>query len=428
MTAQFPVYDATGTLLTQDQFNIQLANAGVAAIGMKTNGLRQMVNVARYTESLAWGVAVVLSNVTLATIPASINIPVDGRLLPLTGLLPASFNGSVQHRYNNASLTPFAAGTKYLVSYYAYAPADTYFYMRPIASTSAEGHGIRGVRGGRFKRVWTLFQATSQTMIDPGIAAEVALGSGTGAQPQFYQSGLPGTSPLYIGGFQIEAVAPTIKNGIAIIGDSTVAGSSGKIDTCYDFTNPENAQWSTHLAVALNCDCYNRGVGGQTLTQMAARWASDMSPLAANSQYCIIQGGINDINQGHTLSQMQADLQTMISSALADGYTLNGLTGTIRLIAVAPTGYFTGNSMETLRQTYNAWLHATYGAAVLDYQSVIQNPWTTAHDSLNPAYFSNETPNVHPNGIGREAEANFIAANGNFNLLPQPSAYQRQQS
>lgn len=350
--------------------------------------------------------------------------------MPLTGLLPTGFNSNVQHRYGNASLTPFSAGQKYLVSYYAYAPADTYFYMRPVASTAAQGHGIRGVRAGRFKRVWTLFQATSQTAIDPGVTAEVALGSGAGVNPQFYQAGLPGTQAIYIGGFQIEAVAPTTKNGIMAIGDSTLAFNTGKIDTCYDFTNPELAAWTTHLAVSLNCNVYNRGVGGETMTSMLARWDADMTPLAANSQYCIIQGGINDIQQGHTLAQMQSDVQGMVAKGVGNGFTFNqGIAGTGRIIAVPPTGYFTGDPVkEPLRQAYNTWLKNTYGSLVLDYSSVLQNPWTAAHDSLNPTYFSNETPNVHPNGIGREATANFIAMNGNFNLLPQPSPYQRQQS
>jgi hypothetical protein len=417
--------------VSPSQFNLQLVNSGVAALAQPDGGIRQMVNLARFTEDLTWG-AVVLSPSTLISTgptPASINATVNGRLMPLTGLLPTGFSSSIEHRYSAVSLTPFAAATKYLVSYYVYAPQDTYFYMRPMASTGSQGHGIRGVRAGQFKRVWTLFAATTQTAIDPGIAAEVALGSGSGVQPHFYQAGLPGTKAIYVGGFQIEAVAPTTKNGIMIIGDSTVAGSSGKIDTCRDFTDPNNAEWSTHLAVALNCDCYNRGVGGETLTSMLARWDTDMTPLAANSAYCIIQGGINDINTAHSLSQMQSDLQGMVAKAVANGFTMNGLTGTIRLIAVAPTGYFTGDATkEPLRLAYNAWLKQTYGAAVLDYNADIQNPWTAAHDSLNPAYFQNETPNVHPNGIGREAEANRIALSGGFSLLPQPSMYQRQQS
>lgn len=416
--------------VSPDQFNVQLQNAGLAAIAQKDLGIRQMVNVGRHTEDLGWSAAVVATPSTLITgTPATINAMIGDRLMTLTGLTPTSFNSNLQHRYSNAALTPFAAGVKYLVSYYAYAPNDTYFYMRSVASTASEGHGIRGVRRQRVKRVWTLFQATSQTMIDPGVSAEVALGSGTGVQPQFYQAGLPGTQQIFINGFQIEAVAPTTKNGIMVTGDSTVAGNSGKIDTCYDFTNPENAQWSTWLSIALNCDVYNRGVGGQTMTSMLARWDTDMTPLAANSAYCIIQGGINDVNQGHTLAQMQSDVQGMVAKAIANGFVMNGIVGTIRIIAVQPTGYFTGDLVkEPLRLAYNAWLKLTYGSAVIDYSSVVQNPWTTAHDSLHPAYFQNETPNVHPNGIGREAVANFIALNGGFSLLPTPSAYQRQQA
>lgn len=430
MTTNFPVSDANtqaalGSLVTSDQFNLHLANNGVV-VPMKTNGLRQMVNVARYTEDLTWAYAA-LSGATLATTPATVNMPFDGRLMTLTGILPSSFNASLQHRYGPASMVPFVAGQKYLVSYYAYAPKDTYFYMRPIASTAAQGHAIRGVRAGRFKRVWALFSAISQSTIDPGITAEVALGSGSGVNPQFYQSGLPGTAPLYVGGFQIEAVAPTTKNGIMIIGDSTVAGSSGKIDACYDFTNPENCQWSTHLAVALNCACYNRGVGGETLTSMLARWDTDMTPLAPNSQYCIIQGGINDIGQSHTLAQMQSDLQGMVAKAIANGFTMNGLTGTIRLLTVSPTGTIsTGAGMEAQRKAYNAWLVQQYGAAALDIASVLTNPWDPTTSTLHPAYIGADT--THPVGIGREAVANYIAVNGNFNLLPQPSAYQRQQS
>ena len=151
------------------------------------------------------------------------------------------------------------------------------------------------------------------------------------------------TFDAYIGGFQIEAISnSSYVDGIAIIGDSTFAISSGgaATDSGKDFSVLSNREVSHTLSVVLNCCVFNRAVAGETLAQMDARWATDITTIKPRCKYVIIQGGINDINTGRTLAQMQTSVQSMIAKALADGFTDYVLPN------ITPNSYCDGDSAK----------------------------------------------------------------------------------
>lgn len=364
-------------------------------------------NVARYTEDLSW-IYVSVSNALIRS-GAVKCVSVGGNVIALERVQSANFFASIEQRYGNASLTPFVSGQQYLISMYCYADNDQWFYQRPVSGTGANGHGQRLVRGGTVNRVWTTAVATSTTALDLGENPSVALGSGSGDHPHILRQG---SQPLdmWVGGIQIEPISNTARDGVALIGDSTMAGASGKLDLPKDFSQPENAEVSTYLAALLNCSVFNRAVGGERLDQMGARWAVDITPLAARSKYVIIQGGINDISQGRTLTQMQASINSMLSKAQADGLTPV-------LLNCTPTSSISADpAKESLRAQLNEWL-ATLGA--VDIASVACNP--SAPSLLDPAGYGD---GVHYTGVIKRRVALAVSTAVQWDL-PVPSAYCR---
>lgn len=108
-------------------------------------------------------------------------------------------------------------------------------------------------------------------------------------------------------------VAPFLTRGPAMvgIGDSiTLANDDATFGVHYDsFLN--YAQYSSGSKVYL---AYNAGIGGNTTTQMVARFSADV--LAHNPQIINIMGGTNDTTP---LSQTLPNLKSMIYSSLAYG-------------------------------------------------------------------------------------------------------------
>lgn len=126
-------------------------------------------------------------------------------------------------------------------------------------------------------------------------------------------TGLEYTTNLYLGGFQIEEMADNVKNGIVVIGDSTVDGSSGS-----GSDNMNNTEWVKFVGSLLNVDYYNRGIGGTTTTQMLNRWDTDITPLKDKCKYVIIQGGINDL-PSNDVNLIVNNHKAMDAKAVRDG-------------------------------------------------------------------------------------------------------------
>lgn len=255
------------------------------------------------------------------------------------------------------------AGKKYLASCYAISLSDQekFIWMRGLANGGDFGHGAKLV-DRNVRRIWALVQATTNTNVDLMPNPTVTLGSGPNANLTWICLNKSNDSfDVRIGGFQLEQVPDDTKAGVAVIGDSTTAGSSGEKDLA------ASSEWTRWAEAQLNVPFFNRGIGGNTTANMRARWVTDMTPLAANANYAIIQGGINDIAQGRTLVDIQADIQWMHDQAITDGMESIVCTCT-------PTSSIEADpAKESIRQQLNVWIKQTF-ALVLDFDMVVRDP------------------------------------------------------
>lgn len=385
--------------------------SGVAAIQSGDVEAAVIRNVARYTEDATWAYWSVSNTMTKGIIKKAL---VNGRIVRLTRMTSSNPFASTSHWYGAASMTPFVIGKKYLVSFYVYSDADMWFVPRSLVNATDNGHGVKWSPAGTVSRVWYLAAATSSAMLDHGNNPTIPLGSGAGANPAFLVQNANGPLDLYIGGIQIESVSAPTKDGIAYIGDSTFAGSAGQSDRCYDFRDPELRQVSTVLSALTNAPVFNRAIGGNRLTDMDARFESDILPLAHRSRYCVIQGGINDIANGSTLAQCQAPVLSMTAKAEAAGMICRYVTG-------SPTVSIGSNpAYEAVRQSFNAWLKSTYGSAVCDIDAELRDP--DNHAMLRPDYYGDGT---HYNGLAKTNVAKLMYQSLDWSLLPAPSQYSR---
>jgi hypothetical protein len=244
-------------------------------------------------------------------------IVIDG--ITLTKWSSSNFYGSIRSQIAGLGLTPFVPGQRYLASYYAISSKEVeqFILTRSLNNGNSNAHGAK-LLTTNMRRIWTLVQATSNNNVTVVTTPISGLGTeaGTDIYWAFTANTEGGSINAYIGGFQIEAVDnPNYIDGIAMIGDSTMAGGSGGNDK----TDTTAREVSTYLGAFLNVNVFNRGVGGNTTAMMLARWVTDITPLKNNCKYVIIQGGINDIVQGVPLSTIQANISGMVNYANNDG-------------------------------------------------------------------------------------------------------------
>lgn len=374
------------------------------------------VNVARYTEDLSW-VYHVINNSTYGNKTNELMTAIiDSKEVVLNRFVGKSFNCLLESKYTNASLNIFVTGRLYLFSMYVYCDTDQWFLNRALSVSTSAAHDYKFCPAGKVTRVWGIGKATSAVLLDLGAVATTAYGSGSGASPCLVSQGHQ-TFDAYIGGFQIEAISnSSYVDGIAIIGDSTFAISSGgaATDMGKNFATLSNREVSHTLSAVLNCCVFNRAVAGETLAAMDARWATDITTIKLRCKYVIIQGGINDINTGRTLAQMQASVQSMIAKALADGFTDYVLPN------VTPNSYCDGDSAkEALRLQYNAWLLATYPTKCKDIASVVAD--ATVSKRLRAEYYGD---GIHYGGAAKFAVATYLASVCGF-VFESPTAYKQ---
>jgi len=374
------------------------------------------VNVARYTEDLSWAYHVINNAAYGNKTNELMTAIVDSKEIVLNRFVGKSFNCLLESKYTNVPLNIFVTGQLYMFSMYVYSDVDQWFLNRALSTSTSAAHDYKFCPAGKVTRVWGVGKATSAVLLDLGAAATVAYGSGSGASPCLVSQGHQ-TFDAYIGGFQIEAISDSsYVDGVAIIGDSTFAISSGgaATDMGKNFATLSNREVSHTLSGVLNCCVFNRAVAGETLAAMDARWATDITAIKPRCKYVIIQGGINDINTGRTLAQMQASVQSMIAKAIADGFTDYVLPN------ITPNSYCDGDSVkEALRLQYNAWLLATYPTKCKDIASVVAD--ATVAKKLRTEYYGD---GIHYGGAAKFAVATYLASVCGF-VFNSPTAYQQ---
>ena len=383
-----------------------------AVLPLRVGKLR---NLWCYTETLSNSLYAV-NGVTKQTE----TVVVDG--ITLTRITSTSFYDNLWTSLVGNSLTPFTVGKLYCVSMYVLEHGsdprtefpleqEKFLWMKDKSVTAGNKAFARRYATNRLRRVWVIGKATTTSALDlGGDSPSVAYGSGAGTQIFWYFSGQNGTSTrnVYVGGFSFEEVGDdTYKDGIACIGDSTMQGSSGADDAM------QAREFTGYIEASLNVTAFNRGVAGNTLSVMAGRWATDITPLKVRSKYVIIQGGINDIVTGRTIGQMQTDLATMVGYAATDGMIPIFLTCT-------PTTSIAANATyEAQRIAYNKWLRETY-RDVIDIARVIEDPTTISRIRNDPDWTGD---GIHYATAAKRAVGMFVAEWPGWEFF-QPGPYQ----
>lgn len=309
----------------------------------------------------------------------------------------------------NIRQTNLVIGKRYMFSYYVKSNVGEDFIFDDIGDSNQSGHRRRFIDYS-VRRVYWIGQAISNTFLDKFLVPTTAMGSGTGSyatigvSKTFTASAANPYGNMYIGGVQIEEIPDTYVDGVVWMGDSTIAGDAG-LNNGY-----QNTAIPSLFSDIMNCSSFNKGVAGERLDQIDARWATSVTPLKNNSKYVIIQGGLNDIGQGtRTLADMQASINSMNSKALADGLIPIYLT-------CSPNDNFDA-TQETLRDNFNYWLLTTF-VKVIDINNAIE-----FNSKLTQGFPRYVTDGIHYGLTLRKSVAGFIAKSPFFEFL-KPTDYQ----
>lgn len=124
----------------------------------------------------------------------------------------------------------------------------------------------------------------------------------------------------------------------------------------------------------------NKGVSGNTVIQMAARFTADI--LNHYPNYTIIWGGTNDVSGGTSAATIESNLQAMYTAAHNAGIRVIALT-------ISPRGGLTV-PQRTVLNTVNAWILSTPSGVdyVVDDYAVLDDPANPGF--LLPAYDSGD--------------------------------------
>ena len=145
----------------------------------------------------------------------------------------------------------------------------------------------------------------------------------------------------------------------------------------------------------------SKGVGGNTTTQMAARFSGDV--VVDDAEYVIILGGINDIAANASAATIESNLQAMYTAANANGS---------KVVAVTITPFKTSTSWTEARQVVledvNNWILNM--ASDVDYRidaySALEDP--TNPDTLLASYALADYLHLTPTGYIALANSIYI--------------------
>ena len=199
------------------------------------------------------------------------------------------------------------------------------------------------------------------------------------------------------------------------LGDSITSGSGGSsafttsnssfIDILMPTTHIEYS-YPYHLGTALRYSHQNMGIGGDSVSNMAARFATDVAAL--HPQFIVIMGGVNDINGGASAESVAANFTTILDAADAAGI----IPVVIGTLPEAPHANITAwRKIDTLNGLLEP-LVESYGGVFVPPGTMGQfysggdanNLW-----QLKPAYKC-AADNVHLSTTGYAALASLVSA------------------
>jgi lysophospholipase L1-like esterase len=165
--------------------------------------------------------------------------------------------------------------------------------------------------------------------------------------------------------------------------------------------------YTDQLRALTGATVYNEGVGGQTSTQILARFAADA--LSHSPDYIVINAGTNDYAGGTLIfpSITESNLGAMFNATIAAG-------AKVIVFTVMPYATWIPHS-QTKWSEVNAWIRtqASANIAVIDAAELMAGP--VDPQVLNPIY--DDGSNIHANLAG-----NYYLANVTYLQVFQPYA------
>jgi len=158
--------------------------------------------------------------------------------------------------------------------------------------------------------------------------------------------------------------------------------------------------WKPSVPSLFTGDVLDRGVSGQTTTQMLARFRADVVDL--HPAVVHIMGGINDIHSPPGTALARSNIESMVELARAHGIT-------VILGAVTPSSFFQGSPDKVPGPHivwFNRWLRdyaGSNGLIYVDYHSPLVDGKLGIRDGL-----SND--GLHPNRRGFEIMTPIVRA------------------
>lgn len=160
--------------------------------------------------------------------------------------------------------------------------------------------------------------------------------------------------------------------------------------------------WTTTLATLCSCTVVNQGVGGETSTQIKARF--DASSTAQKQQMQIIWAGFNDYLGDNTYVAAKSNIAAMVAALGHDSYLIIGE------IMSKNGGYESGLAGWINRKAFNDYLSTTYGDHFVDIHSVL----TAAYSTTSATDVQDYINDVEPASLLIDAQHFTSAANANI--------------
>lgn len=196
------------------------------------------------------------------------------------------------------------------------------------------------------------------------------------------------------------------------IGNSLMEGhdfSHGRLHSPFDLTKADvYGQITNTLRQLTNMRFFNHGIGGQTSTQIWARWDRDVlgktvsgvTTLTGKPQGVIIECGINDFYNGISVATLKQNLIKMAASCHREGIYCVVLT----VPGDAINTYIQNRQVDEI----NDWLRngglASYKVTIVDFNRWWQNG--AYKDNMHGNGFL--TNDIHISAVGSDSLANFI--------------------
>jgi hypothetical protein len=268
---------------------------------------------------------------------------------------------------------PLEPGKLYIASAYAMAPRpvvdhyglsepNTFMWMQSVPTSSSFGHGAK-LLFQTPRRVWTIIRGgaapnTTMAVMNPRLPWSEQ-GEGL-AQLRWLFGGFGHGSnisvpEIWMGGMQLELAPDQVeKVGIVTLGTSIDTSGAGSGDGTGHWT--QGRGWSRWLEGLLCAPIFPASIGGQTSSQIDARFNTDVAPLREHAKYLVLCANVNDFSSGFDSATYRANWASIHAKALAAGWQADEIIW----MTIQPRSVFDYAAGAAHIEAENAYIKATY--------------------------------------------------------------------